>query len=101
MGSANTLKRDDHWKNLVESADQRNVLFKVSKPYADFFGDSNLKSLEVKESGPEKLDAPVDDMDVDMPTDANASTVDPAQPDDNDWGDAGGEEAFYGDFGED
>ena len=30
VGSASTLKTDEHWKNLVESAEKRNVLLKVN-----------------------------------------------------------------------
>ncbi|XP_010267333.1 PREDICTED: probable helicase MAGATAMA 3 isoform X2 [Nelumbo nucifera] len=49
VGSASTLRRaDKHWRNLVESAEQRNCLFKVLKPYKSFFTDENLKSMEVK-----------------------------------------------------
>ncbi|KAI3447169.1 hypothetical protein Pfo_003834 [Paulownia fortunei] len=100
VGSASTLRRDDHWKNLVQSAEQRNVLFKVSKPYTDFFSEANLKLVEAKESMPERLEAPPEEMDIDVPIDANAGSADQGQPEDNDWGDAG-EEAYDGDFGED
>ncbi|KAL2254379.1 UNVERIFIED_CONTAM: putative helicase MAGATAMA 3 [Sesamum indicum] len=107
VGSASTLKRDDHWKNLVESAEQRNVLFKtltklksqVSKPYNDFFSEANLKSMEVKESMAEKPEGPPEEMDVDVPIDANAGSAEQGQPEDNDWGDAGEGEAYEGDFG--
>ncbi|KAK6119170.1 hypothetical protein DH2020_047102 [Rehmannia glutinosa] len=98
VGSASTLRRDGHWKNLVESAEQRNVLFKVSEPYADFFSEANLKLMEVKESKAEGLEGPPEEMDMDVPIDnANAGQ---GQPEDNDYGDAG-EEAFDGDVGED
>ncbi|CAL1385468.1 unnamed protein product [Linum trigynum] len=50
VGSASTLRRDEHWSNLIESAEKRNVLFKVSKPYASFFSDSNLESFAVKKT---------------------------------------------------
>ncbi|KAL0384527.1 UNVERIFIED_CONTAM: putative helicase MAGATAMA 3 [Sesamum radiatum] len=99
VGSASTLKRDDHWKNLVESAEQRNVLFKVSKPYNDFFSDANLKLMEVKESMQEKPEGPPEEMDIDVPIDANAGSADQGQPEDNDWGDAGEGDAYEGDFG--
>ncbi|KAL0357121.1 UNVERIFIED_CONTAM: putative helicase MAGATAMA 3 [Sesamum calycinum] len=99
VGSASTLKRDDHWKNLVESAEQRNVLFKVSKPYNDFFSEANLKLMEVKESMQEKPEGPLEEMDIDVPIDANAGSADQGQPEDNDWGDAGEGEAYEGDFG--
>ncbi|KAL2454450.1 putative helicase MAGATAMA 3 [Abeliophyllum distichum] len=101
VGSALTLKRDDHWKSLVESAEQRNVLFKVSKPYNEFFSELNLKSLEVKESMPEGPEAPHDDMEIDVPVDGFAGNADQALPEDNDWGDAGEAEAFDAGFDED
>ncbi|CAI0375634.1 unnamed protein product [Linum tenue] len=50
VGSASTLRRDEHWRNLIESAEKRNVLFKVSKPYASFFSDSNLEAFTVKKT---------------------------------------------------
>ncbi|KAF4347573.1 hypothetical protein G4B88_009929 [Cannabis sativa] len=50
VGSASTLKRgDEHWNNLVQSAEKRDCMFKVSKPYASFFSEENLKSMAVKE----------------------------------------------------
>ncbi|KAF9609127.1 hypothetical protein IFM89_013381 [Coptis chinensis] len=49
VGSASTLKRDKHWANLVQSAEQRSCLFKVSRPYTSFFNDKNLKTLQVKD----------------------------------------------------
>ncbi|KAG8368732.1 hypothetical protein BUALT_Bualt15G0076600 [Buddleja alternifolia] len=100
VGSASTLKRDEHWKNLVESAEQRNVLFKVSKPYTEYFSEANLKLMEVKESMPEKPEATTEDMDVGVPIDVNAASGDQAQPEENDWGDAGEAEGYDGgDFG--
>lgn len=64
VGSATTLKIDKHWQNLVESAEQRNSLFKVSKPYKDFFSDENLKSMAVRGLVPERAEAPLDEMEV-------------------------------------
>ncbi|PIN13525.1 tRNA-splicing endonuclease positive effector (SEN1) [Handroanthus impetiginosus] len=101
VGSASTLKRDDHWKNLVESAEQRNVLIKVSKPYTDFFSEDTLKSMEVKESILERVEAAPEEVEVDMAIDASAANADQAQPEDNDWGDAGEAEGYDGNFGED
>ncbi|KAF5207589.1 P-loop containing nucleoside triphosphate hydrolases superfamily protein [Thalictrum thalictroides] len=49
VGSASTLKRDDHWAHLVSRAEDQNCLFKVMKPYAPFFSDENLETLRVKE----------------------------------------------------
>ncbi|XP_078172250.1 putative helicase MAGATAMA 3 isoform X2 [Carex rostrata] len=48
VGSAKTLKQDKHWSNLVKSAEERNNLFEVSKPYAAFFGDDKLDEMRVK-----------------------------------------------------
>ncbi|KAL6580255.1 putative helicase MAGATAMA 3 [Orobanche minor] len=97
VGSASTLRRgDSHWKNLIESAEQRNILFKVSKPYSEFFSEGNLKTMEVKEENLEE-ETPPADMDVDMPIAAIDSGI---AEDNNDWEDAG-EEAYDGDFGED
>ncbi|KAK4476866.1 hypothetical protein RD792_016030 [Penstemon davidsonii] len=100
VGSASTLKRgSDHWKNLVESAEQRDVLMKVSKPYTEFFSDANLKSMEVVESKSEELEDTPEDMGIDLPI--NVVIADQGEPDDNDWGGYGGEEDgedFGGDF---
>ncbi|KAF5745085.1 helicase MAGATAMA 3-like isoform X1 [Tripterygium wilfordii] len=49
VGSASALRNDGQWNNLIESAEKRNVLFKVSKPYASFFSDENMKAMEVAE----------------------------------------------------
>ncbi|KAJ0266368.1 DNA2/NAM7 helicase-like [Hirschfeldia incana] len=49
VGSAATLKSDPLWKNLVESAEKRNRLFKVSKPMNDFFSEENLERMKVRE----------------------------------------------------
>ncbi|KAJ8768098.1 hypothetical protein K2173_021038 [Erythroxylum novogranatense] len=46
VGSASTLRRDEHWNNLLKSAEKRNLLFKVSKPYTTFFNDSNLEAMK-------------------------------------------------------
>ncbi|XP_043720689.1 probable helicase MAGATAMA 3 [Telopea speciosissima] len=64
VGSASTLKRGDkHWRNLVEKAEKQNGLFKVSKPYASFFSDNNLKIMEVKvKSTIESLEDQLDEM---------------------------------------
>ncbi|OMO92078.1 putative helicase MAGATAMA 3 [Corchorus olitorius] len=46
VGSASTLKNDEHWNNLVESAEKRDCFFKVAKPYASYFNDEYLESVE-------------------------------------------------------
>ncbi|XP_004513650.1 probable helicase MAGATAMA 3 [Cicer arietinum] len=45
VGSASTLRRSVQWNKLVESAEERNCLFKVSKPYPSFLSDENLESM--------------------------------------------------------
>lgn len=84
VGSASTLKRDEHWQNLVASAEQRNCLFKVSKPFASFFHDENLKTMQVRVEMSEQTEAQNDD------TDNNASTyidADQRMMDENEDGD--------------
>ncbi|XP_051146764.1 probable helicase MAGATAMA 3 isoform X2 [Andrographis paniculata] len=88
VGSASSLKRDEHWKNLVESAEQRDVYFKVSKPYANFFSETSLKSMELRESMPENRP---EDIDGNVAMDINAGGVIHTQLEENDWGDGGGD----------
>ncbi|KAK1402324.1 putative helicase MAGATAMA 3 [Heracleum sosnowskyi] len=92
VGSASTLRKDEHWKNLIESAEKRNALYKVSKPYADFFSDANIASMEIKKAAPELQEGPGDDIGVDMTIDVN---VDDGQADNQDWG-GGDAEGFDG-----
>lgn len=95
VGSVSTLKRDDHWKNLIESAEKRNMLLKVSKPYAEFFNDANLKAMEVKESIPERTEVPLEDMEVSIAVDGNADdNPDQAAEAEQDWGEAGEDGGF-------
>ncbi|MFS7985779.1 putative P-loop containing nucleoside triphosphate hydrolase, DNA2/NAM7 helicase-like protein [Helianthus anomalus] len=85
VGSADALRKDEHWKNLITSAEERNCLFKVSKPYADFFNDDSLAAMRVEEAVP---DAP-DDVDplYDLPPE-----IEHAPPDDDYGDDAGGDD---------
>ncbi|XP_074381844.1 putative helicase MAGATAMA 3 [Apium graveolens] len=92
VGSASTLRKDEHWKNLIESAEKRNALYKVSKPYADFFSDANIASMEIKKTAPELPEGPGDDIDVDTAIDVN---VNDGQVDNQDWG-GGDAEGFDG-----
>lgn len=69
------------------------LLFKVSKPYDEFFSQENLKLMEV-EAMHDKPEAPPEDMDVEVPVDGPVVEADPVQPEENDWGDAG-EEGGY------
>ncbi|XP_071931172.1 probable helicase MAGATAMA 3 isoform X1 [Coffea arabica] len=101
VGSATTLKRDKHWQNLVASAETRNSLFKVSKPYTEFFSDEHLKSLEAKESMPERDEVPLEDMEISVPIHGAADDAEQGQAGDQDWGDAGEGEGFDGGFDED
>lgn len=82
VGSASTLRNDEHWNNLVESAEKRNVLFKVSKPYSSFFGDSNLNSMKVERSLPDGLDT--GDMEINELMDVHREHADEEQAEDND-----------------
>lgn len=90
VGSASTLRRDARWQNLVESAEKRNALYKVSKPYAEFFSQENLKLMEV-EAVHDKVEAPPEDMDIEVPV---AAEADQAPQEEHDWGYAG-EEGGY------
>ncbi|KAL1802102.1 hypothetical protein ACET3Z_030749 [Daucus carota] len=92
VGSASTLRKDEHWKNLIESAEKRNALYKVSKPYADFFSDANIASMEIKKTVPELQEVPNDDIGFDMAIDVN---VDDGPADVQDWG-GGDAEGFDG-----
>ncbi|XP_076960265.1 putative helicase MAGATAMA 3 [Bidens hawaiensis] len=90
VGSADALRKDEHWKNLITSAEERNCLFKVSKPYMEFFSDDNLASMKVEEAVPDRF-GPVDmDPDYDM----NIEVDQVPQDDDDDYGDddAGGDD---------
>ncbi|CAK7328439.1 unnamed protein product [Dovyalis caffra] len=82
VGSASTLKTDEHWNNLVQNAEKRNVLFKVSKPYSSFFGDSNLNSMKVENQLLDGLD--LDDTDIDEIMDLHRGHADEEQADDDD-----------------
>ncbi|XP_025013172.1 probable helicase MAGATAMA 3 isoform X2 [Ricinus communis] len=86
VGSASTLKSDESWKRLVESAEQRGVLFKVDKPYDSFFSDSNLESMKTTENLPGRNDEDQEnDMTVAMQ--GNVGDADQGQEDDYDHGD--------------
>ncbi|CAH9074675.1 unnamed protein product [Cuscuta epithymum] len=66
VGSASTLKRDKHWGNLIKSAEERNTLFKVSKPYNDLFNDEKLATTWVTDKAREgMLETEASEMDID------------------------------------
>ncbi|KAG9148748.1 hypothetical protein Leryth_013426 [Lithospermum erythrorhizon] len=95
VGSASTLKRGEHWKNLIESAEQRGAIFQVSKPYTDFFRDANLKQFEVMQAMPARLQEPLEDMDIGEPLGTSFDDADQGLPEEPDWG-GGDAEGFDG-----
>ncbi|KAK2992800.1 hypothetical protein RJ640_009097 [Escallonia rubra] len=99
VGSATALKVDKHWQNLIESAERRSALFKVSKPYTDFFSDANLKSMEV-ESMVAKPEIPLADMEINVPVSVETAGADQG-PAEDDWGDDADVDAFDGAMDED
>ncbi|KAJ7547089.1 hypothetical protein O6H91_08G068600 [Diphasiastrum complanatum] len=46
VGCAESLKQDNHWTNLIVSAEKRQRLFKVKKPYHILFSDESLASMK-------------------------------------------------------
>ncbi|KAJ0976868.1 hypothetical protein J5N97_012342 [Dioscorea zingiberensis] len=82
VGSASTLMQDGHWKNLVSSAKDRNCYFKVAKPYASFFNDSNLEYLRVKASDLIKEEM-VEKMEVTMADVGNTADEDGGHEDED------------------
>ncbi|KAL9269278.1 putative helicase MAGATAMA 3, partial [Drosera capensis] len=61
VGRADTLRRDKTWNNLVEHAEKKGRLFKVSKPYTSFWTEQSLESMTV-----ERLGEPIAEMDVNI-----------------------------------
>ncbi|XP_038881790.1 probable helicase MAGATAMA 3 isoform X2 [Benincasa hispida] len=100
VGSASTLKRDEHWNNLVESARKRDCLYKVSKPYTTFLSDENVESMRVKNEPPVGPTGDRDETEANAPQEPNAGDANQAQADENDFGD-GEEEMYEGGFEED
>nr|KYP67340.1 putative helicase DDB-G0274399 [Cajanus cajan] len=85
VGSASTLRRSEQWNKLVESAEKRNCLFKVSQPYSSFFNEESLSSMQTKVDEPSnKVVGPADTVDNHTQHDnATAAYNDQAQPEDN------------------
>lgn len=88
VGSADALRQDKHWKSLIASAEERKFLFKVSKPFTEFFSEDNLTSMAAEETalevlGPDDMDADV--LGYDLPIEA-----DQAPPYDDFGDDVGG-----------
>ncbi|KAK9279538.1 hypothetical protein L1049_013217 [Liquidambar formosana] len=92
VGSASTLKKDGHWNNLVESAEKRNCLFKVSKPYTSFLSDENLDSMQVEDqSMTQDMEGQPDDVEYNAGAFGNPADADQGQADENDYGDGDGD----------
>lgn len=67
VGSSATFKNgDEHWKNLIESAETRNCFFQVSKPYTSFFNEERLKTMKVESEGPMAM-MEEDDIEYNIP----------------------------------
>ncbi|KAI3770289.1 hypothetical protein L6452_01416 [Arctium lappa] len=93
VGAADALRKDEHWKNLIESAEERNFLFKVSKPYTEFFSDNSLATMVAEEAMPEGLgpdDMDTDALGYDLAIEADQAPVDDDYGDDVGGGDDGG-----------
>lgn len=91
VGSASTLRRSEQWNKLVESAEKKECLFKVSKPYSSFFTDESLTSMKKKDETPQMTERP-DVANNDIQPDNFAAHDEP----DNDYGDG---DADMGDGG--
>ncbi|BAT74038.1 hypothetical protein LR48_Vigan464s000400 [Vigna angularis] len=87
VGSASTLRRSEQWNKLVESAEKRDCLFKVSQPYSSFFSDDSLASMQKKVAEPSQVIGPTDTVDNDVQPNTAATFDDQAQAEDNDDGD--------------
>ncbi|KAK7373156.1 hypothetical protein VNO80_06554 [Phaseolus coccineus] len=87
VGSASTLSRSEQWNKLVESAEKRNCLFKVSQPYSSFFSDESLTSMQTKEAEPSQVIGATDTVDNDVQPNTAATFDDQAQAEDNEDGD--------------
>ncbi|KAG2399306.1 helicase MAGATAMA 3 [Vigna angularis] len=84
VGSASTLRRSEQWNKLVESAEKRDCLFKVSQPYSSFFSDDSLASMQKKVVEPSQLIGPTGTVDNDVQPNTAATFDDQAQAEDND-----------------
>ncbi|KAG6711208.1 hypothetical protein I3842_05G042000 [Carya illinoinensis] len=85
VGSSSTFRRDEHWNNLVESAEKRDCCIKVSKPYTSFFTDESLDSMRAEPSYGET--GQQDEVDNNAPLPDNHGDADHGQADDHDFGD--------------
>ncbi|VFQ59069.1 unnamed protein product [Cuscuta campestris] len=101
VGSASTLRRDKHWGNLITSAEERNALFKVSKPYDNLFTDEEMDSKWATEEAQKMMrDAQASNMDTDV-ADAVVDDGGDDVPDMDEGGGGGYDEDMDGGFDED
>ncbi|KAK4846134.1 hypothetical protein QYF36_013474 [Acer negundo] len=94
VGSASTLRKDEHWNNLIESAENRGCLYKVSKPYASFFSEEKLELLNVRAKAKD-MEAQAAERggihdNENMAVYGDTGDADQGQADDNDYGDGYG-----------
>lgn len=103
VGSAAALRTDEHWKNLLESAEKRNRFFKVSKPFVSFFTDENLETMNVKNKEEEVADGGLAAENGSSMPFANVADMDQGPPtEEMDYGGDGGDgDNFEGGFEED
>ncbi|KAK2638699.1 hypothetical protein Ddye_026494 [Dipteronia dyeriana] len=105
VGSASTLRKDEHWNNLIESAENRGCLFKVPKPYASFFSEEKLELLNVRAKVKDMEAQPAERGGVhdneNMAVYGNAGDADQGQADDNDYEDGYGGDMDDGGYEED
>ncbi|KAF8026353.1 hypothetical protein BT93_F2981 [Corymbia citriodora subsp. variegata] len=94
VGSASTLKNDEHWGNLVEAATVSGGLFKVSKPYGSFLSDENLENMRLKKDEYQPDETMINEVDTIPSVYGNSGDVEPGQGDYNDYGDGDGDMAF-------
>lgn len=94
VGSASTLKNDEHWGNLVEAATKSGGLFKVSKPYGSFLSDENLETMSLKKDEHQPDETMMNEVDTIPSVYGNSGDAEPGQGDDNDYGDGDGDMAF-------
>ncbi|KAK7319360.1 hypothetical protein RJT34_04080 [Clitoria ternatea] len=90
VGSASTLRRDENWNKLVESAEKRNCSFIVSKPYSSFFSDESLASMHVK-AEPAQVMGSTERVGNEVQLDNAAGYNDQAQAEEQDYGDGDAE----------
>ncbi|KAI9103657.1 hypothetical protein K1719_023280 [Acacia pycnantha] len=91
VGSASTLRRSERWNKLVESAETRESLFKVGKPYSSFFSDEKLISMKATIAEAAPLVMEVDEADNNVPLDNAAAEADQVQAEEQEVNDGDGD----------